>query len=53
MPRKYHYNNPVLVQIAPDNSIIVNKVGKVVESIRTENGYIHILDNIAEVTYVN
>lgn len=51
IPRKYHYNNPLLVLVNGDD-IIVNKVGKVIEEIKTENGYIHVLDNIAEVSYI-
>jgi uncharacterized surface protein with fasciclin (FAS1) repeats len=51
IPRKYHYNNPLLVLIN-GTDIIVNKVGKVVEEIKTSNGYIHVLDNIAEVSYI-
>ncbi len=43
--------NPILVYISPDNSVIVNKVGKVIYSIPAGNGIIHVLDNIAEVDY--
>lgn len=52
IPRKYHYNNPLLV-LVKGNDILVNKVGKVVAQIKAENGYIHVLDNIAEVSYIN
>jgi hypothetical protein len=49
-PRKY---NPVLVEINGSNEVLVNKVGKLKESIPATNGYIHVLDNLADVSYVN
>ena len=49
-PRKY---NPVLVEINQSGDILVNKVGKYIESISATNGYIHVLDNLADVSYVN
>jgi len=52
IPRKYHYNNPILV-LVHDNEIIVNNVGKITYELQANNGFIHVLDNIAEVSYVN
>lgn len=49
-PRKY---NPVLVEINKSQEILVNKVGKLIDSLSATNGYIHILDNLADVSYVN
>jgi predicted mannosyl-3-phosphoglycerate phosphatase (HAD superfamily) len=49
-PRKY---NPVLLEINQSGDILVNKVGKYIESISATNGYIHVLDNLADVSYVN
>lgn len=53
MPRKYHYNNPMIVEVNDHGEILVNKVGKVKESIGATNGFIHILDNLADVSYIN
>jgi uncharacterized surface protein with fasciclin (FAS1) repeats len=52
IPRKYHYNNPLLILVKGDE-LLVNKVGKAIEQIKASNGYIHVLDNIAEVSYIN
>ena len=44
--------NPMLVTKNNDNSLIVNKVGKILYTIPASNGIIHIMDNIAQVEYV-
>lgn len=51
MPRKYHYNNPIIAEVH-DGEVIINKVGRVVDEISASNGQLLILDNIAEVTYM-
>lgn len=53
MPKKYHYNNPLIVEVNDAGEILVNKVGKVKETIGAINGYIHVLDNLADVSYIN
>ena len=53
IPRKYHYNNPMIVEVNDQGEILVNKVGKLIGSISANNGYIHVLDNLAQVTYIN
>ena len=53
IPRKYKYNNPILVVVGEDSqSIHVNKVGRLVEQINTTNGVILVLDNIGQVSYI-
>jgi len=44
-PRKYHYNNPVLMELDNQGNVFINRVGKIVRSISAKNGYIHVLDN--------
>lgn len=51
-PRRYHYNNPVLMELDHKGNVFINRVGKIIRSISAKNGYIHVLDNIADVTYV-
>lgn len=53
MPKKYHYNNPLIVEVNDAGEVLVNKVGKVKETISATNGYIHVLDNLADVSYIN
>ena len=52
IPRKYHYNNPILA-IVENDTIVVNKTGKWLYQIQASNGFVHVLDNIAEITYIN
>ena len=51
-PRKYHYNNPILMELS-DGHVYINRVGKIIRTISAKNGYIHVLDNLADVSYVN
>jgi hypothetical protein len=53
MPRKYHYNNPMIIEVNDAKEILVNKVGQLKETISATNGYIHVLDNLADVSYIN
>lgn len=54
IPRKYHYNNPLFVEVDRDTQqFTVNRVGQYVRSISCTNGYIHVLDNLAQISYIN
>lgn len=43
--------NPILAVVMDDRSVVVNKVGKILYSIPTGNGVIHVLSNIAQIAY--
>ena len=43
--------NPILLIVNENKTIFVNQVGKLLYSIPTSNGIIHVLDNIAQVAY--
>jgi hypothetical protein len=43
--------NPVVIFVSDDNSIVINRIGKIIYSIPAANGIIHVLDNIAQVLY--
>ena len=50
-PKKYKYQNPILVIVDNDN-IFVNKIGKITGQMFASNGIIQVMDNIAQVSYV-
>lgn len=43
--------NPILMIVVPNQPIFVNQVGRLTFSIPASNGIIHMLDNIAQVSY--
>lgn len=54
IPRKYKDENPILA-IVPEGSVdvYINKVGKLIQETKCVNGVIHVMDNIAQVVYIN
>ena len=53
-PRKYKDENPILAIVPEGTSdIYINKVGKIIGEIRAVNGVVHVMDNIAQVVYIN
>jgi hypothetical protein len=52
-PRKYHYNNPILMELDGKGNVFINRVGKIIRSISAKNGYIHVLDHLADVSYLS
>jgi uncharacterized surface protein with fasciclin (FAS1) repeats len=53
-PRRYKQENPILAIVPEGTSdIYINKVGKIVEEFTAVNGVIHVMDNIAQVSYIN
>jgi hypothetical protein len=54
IPRKYKYENPILIIVEQDSKRVhVNKVGRLIEQLDCSNGVIQVMDNIGQVSYIN
>ena len=52
IPRKYKNENPILAMVK-NNDVYINKVGKLLYEINASNGVIHVMSNMAQVSYIN